>query len=45
MKPAITGQTDAGRSLNGSPASIDASSMTQAPSVGEACLPLLRRIV
>src|SRR6185503_8271332 len=45
MNPAITGHTDAGRSLNGSPASIDASSMTQAPSLGEACFPLLRRIV
>src|SRR5215218_6028731 len=45
MKPAITGQTVAGRSLNGSPASIEASSITHAPSLGAACLPLLRRIV
>ncbi len=44
-KPPITGQAVAGRSLNGSPASIEASSITQAPSVGAACLPLLSLIV
>src|SRR5829696_5584579 len=41
----MTGHTACGRSLNGSPASIEASSITQTPFSGEACLPLRRRTV
>jgi hypothetical protein len=41
----MTGHTDDGRSVKHSPASIEASSMTQAPSSGEVCLPLLSLIV
>ena len=41
----MTGHTDAGWSVNGSPASIEASSITHAPSSGSVCLPLLSRIV
>jgi hypothetical protein len=41
MNEAITGQTDSGWSLNGSPASIEASSIAHAPSSDDWCLPLL----
>ena len=44
-KDPITGHTDAGWSVNGSPASIEASSITHAPSSGPVCLPLLSLIV
>ena len=45
QKDAITGHTEAGWSLKGSSASIDASSITHAPSSGELCLPLPSLIV
>src|ERR687892_2631743 len=44
-KPAITGSTQRGRSENGSPASIEANSITQAPWSGPRCLPCERRTV
>jgi hypothetical protein len=45
MNDPMTGHTDAGWSVNGSPASIEASSMTQAPSSADECFPLLSLIV
>src|SRR4051794_26056180 len=41
----MTRHTDRGRSENGSPAIIDASSMTHTPSSGERCEPRDRRTV
>src|SRR3569833_2238657 len=41
----MTGSTLAGRSLNASPASIDASSITHTPWAGELCFPRERRTV
>src|SRR4051794_12248956 len=41
----MTRQTDLGRSENGSPAIIDASSTTHTPSSGDRCLPRVRRAV
>src|SRR3954451_5403798 len=41
----MTRQTDPGWSLNGSPASIDASSITQTPDSGDRCLPRDSRTV
>src|SRR5215207_1551454 len=45
MKPAITGSTHRGRSLNGSPASMEDSSITHAPWSGSRCLPWESRTV
>src|SRR4051794_29975383 len=41
----MTGQALAGRSLNGSPASSEASSITHVPELGPACRPRTRRTV
>src|SRR3954471_21311208 len=41
----MTGQALAGRSLNGSPASSEASSITHVPELGPACRPRVRRTV